>query len=247
MSLSDIYLQCYWAEQTGNGTATWSDPLLTPDGRAEARKANAYYRDRHATQNMPHFESYYSSPLTRCTTTANLTFGDLDLPVEHPFIPTVKEGFREGMTVHTCNRRSDRSRIHELFPCYRFELGFTEEDVLWSSDDSETDAAELVRAKVALDDVFRADHATWVSITAHEGIISRLLRALNHRPFRLGTGQIIPVLVRADVVDLQPKPTFVAHEPYSTCDSPPIESIEGQGCVCTTPTASPGPTPTAKP
>ena len=239
-------MQCYWAEQTGNGTATWSDPLLTPDGIAEARKANAYYRDRQTTQKMPCLESYYASPLTRCLTTANLTFSDLDLPAEHPFVPTVMEGFREGMTVHTCNRRSSRSDIHALFPWYQFERGFTEHDHLWSPVDSETDAAELVRAKAALDDVFRADPKTWISVTAHEGIISRLLRALNHRVFGLGTGQIIPVLVRADVVDLQPDPTYEAHEPYSTCDAPPIESIEGEGCVCTTPTASPVPTPTSK-
>ena len=57
---------------------------------------------------MPHFESYYASPLSRCTITANLTFADIQLPAAHPFVPTVKEGFREGMTPQTCNRRSSK-------------------------------------------------------------------------------------------------------------------------------------------
>lgn len=57
---------------------------------------------------MPYFETYYSSPLSRCTITANLTFADIDLPENRPFVPIVKEGFREGMTVHTCNQRSSK-------------------------------------------------------------------------------------------------------------------------------------------
>lgn len=188
---------------------------------------------------MPHFESYYVSPLTRCLQTANYTFGGIDVPVEHPFIPTIKEGFREGMTVHTCNWRSNKTYIHETFPTFEFEPGFTEDDHLWSPVDSETDEAELVRAKEVLDDVFRDDDKTWISITAHSGIITRLLKALNHREFSLSTGQIIPVLVKAEVIDLQPDPTYEAHEPYSTCDAPPITSIEDQGCVCATPTPTP--------
>lgn len=52
---------------------------------------------------MPYFESYYSSPLQRCTTTANITFSDIDLPPGHEFVPTVKEYFREGISVHTCD------------------------------------------------------------------------------------------------------------------------------------------------
>lgn len=93
----------------------WADALLTSAGESEAYKANAYYRDRYETQKMPHFESYYSSPLSRCTVTANLTFGNLQLPADRPFAPIVKEGFREGMTVHTCNRRSSKVILRPLF------------------------------------------------------------------------------------------------------------------------------------
>lgn len=224
--------QCYWAEQEGNGTAVWADAHLTPAGDKEAFKANAYFKELYETQNMPHFDSYYTSPLTRCTITANLTFGDMELPEDKPFVPVVKELFREGMTVHQCNKRSSKSYIAEMFPSYEFEAGFTELDELWRAHESETGDAEDVRAKAVLDDVFRTDDKTWLSVTAHSGIITRMLGALNHRPFRLSTGQIIPVLVKAKLVDLVPEPTFEAHEPYSTCDAPPVTSIPGEGCVC---------------
>lgn len=224
--------QCYWAEQDGNGTASWADPHLTPAGDVEALKANAYFKELYATQNMPHFESYYTSPLTRCTVTADMTFGDIEVPEDRPFVPVIKEGFREGMTVHTCNWRSDKSYIEDMFPSYEFEDGFSEEDELWQADESETDDAQAARAKEVLDDVFLTDDKTWLSITSHSGMITKLLAALNHRAFRLSTGQIIPVLVKARLVDPVPDPVFEAYEPYSTCDAPPVTSVAGEGCVC---------------
>lgn len=147
------------------------------------------------------------------------------------------------MTVHTCNWRSNKTYISETLPILQFEEGFTEFDELWRHDEAETDAAFEVRAKEVLDDVFRTDDKTWLSITAHSGAITRLLRALNHRAFRLATGQIIPVLVKGEVIQLQPTPTFESHEPYSTCDSPPISSGAG-GCVCAATTSSGLPEPT---
>lgn len=148
------------------------------------------------------------------------------------------------MTVHTCNWRNNKTYISNMFPNFEFEAGFTESDQLWRADESETEEAFAVRAKAVLDDVFRTDDKTWLSITAHSGAITRLLGALNHRPFRLATGQIIPVLVKAEVIDPVPTPVFEAHEPYSTCDAPPITSIAGQGCVCATSTSTALPSPT---
>jgi broad specificity phosphatase PhoE len=186
---------------------------------------------------MPHFESYYSSPLARCTITANLTFGDIELPEDQPFVPTVKEGFREGMTVHTCNHRSSKTFIHNMVPALRFEEGFTEYDELWHADENETEEHFEHRAKEVLDDVFATDDGTWISVTAHSGAITKLLGALGHRPFRLATGQIIPVLVKAEVIDPTPTDEYVSYTPSATCKSPPITSNAASGCVCTpTPT-----------
>ncbi|PNH43810.1 hypothetical protein VD0004_g3722 [Verticillium dahliae] len=235
---------CYWAEQQGNGTAIWADAHLTPAGINEALKANNYFRDRIATQKMPYFESYYASPLARCGQTANYTFAGLDQPADRPFMPLVKEGFREGMTVHTCNWRANKTSIAAEFPFFEFEAGFTELDELWREDENETNAAKDARARAVLDDVFRADAKTWLSITSHSGQITSLLKGLNHRPFRLATGQIIPVLVRAEAVALQPTATFLAHEPSATCDAPPVTSLADKGCVCATSTSAVLPEPT---
>lgn len=193
---------------------------------------------------MPYFESYYSSPLTRCIQTAQGTFANLSLPAAHPFAPVIKELFRESMTIHTCDRRSNKTYIRGIAPQFTFEDGFTEEDELWrggAQSQGETGAGQKARNKVVLDDVFANDGNTWISITSHSGEIGSILSVLNHRVFGLQTGQIIPVLVKAEVVD-RPTTTssIVSFTPEATCNSPPITSISGQGCVCSasaTPTA----------
>jgi broad specificity phosphatase PhoE len=229
---------CYWATQTGNGTAHWDDPHLTPAGHAESAKAAAYFRTRFEEQGMPFFESYYSSPLTRCTVTAEETFGGLELPADRPFAPVVKEGFREGMTLHTCNHRSNRTYIAETVPAVRFEEGFTEQDELWRSWENESEEAMKARSKKVLDDVFAGDTATWISVTAHSGVITKLLEQLGHRSFRLSTGQIIPVLVRAEVEAPEPTTTFDQYAPSATCTVPPVTSDASRGCVCPSATAT---------
>ncbi|KAH7325704.1 phosphoglycerate mutase [Stachybotrys elegans] len=229
---------CYWAVQTGNGTAHWDDPWLTPAGYSEAFKANTYFRQRFEEHGMPFFDSYYTSPLSRCTVTANVTFADLALPADRPFSPIVKEGFREGMTVHTCNHRSNATYLRSTLPSLRFEEGFTEFDELWHADENETDEHFAHRAKEVLDDVFATDDGAWISVTAHSGAITQLLRQLGHRPFRLSTGQIIPVLVKAEVIDPTPTDDYVSYTPSATCKSPPITSNAASGCVCT-PTPTP--------
>lgn len=184
---------------------------------------------------MPYFESYYSSPLTRCLQTAQTTFGNLSLPDAHQFDPVIKELFRESMTIHTCDHRSSKTFIRNLVPNFRFEDGFTEEDELWRGDqgEAETKAGQSARNKVVLDDVFTNDDNTWLSITAHSGEISSLLGVLQHRKFGLSTGQIIPVLVKAELVEPPTTTTpVVSFTPEATCNEPPVTSIEGQGCVC---------------
>jgi broad specificity phosphatase PhoE len=121
-------------------------------------------------------ESYYTSPLSRCLSTANLTFFGLDLPRKHPFVPTVKELFREGISAHTCDRRSNKTYIHANFPTYRFETGFPENDPYWTPLHAETSTDQDVRSKKVLDDVFSKDDNTYISVTSHSGEIASLLR-----------------------------------------------------------------------
>ncbi len=105
---------------------------MTANGIAQAVKANKYWESRLTTEKIPAPESYYTSPLTRCLLTANLTFGGLSLPAARPFAPTIKEFFREGISIHTCDRRSNKTYIHGLFPGWKFETGFPENDPYWN-------------------------------------------------------------------------------------------------------------------
>jgi broad specificity phosphatase PhoE len=162
------YFQCYWSLKDGNGTITWSDALLTPAGVAQAQKANQFWHSQILTQKIPTPESYYTSPLLRCMATALTTFSGLELPLNRPFVPTIKELFRESIGAHTCDRRSSKSVIHANYPTWPFEEGFATE--------RETDEAHDQRTRVVLDDVFSTDDKTYISISSHSGQISSILR-----------------------------------------------------------------------
>ena len=135
---------CYWSLLDGNNTSTWSDAHLTPVGEAQARKAQGFWSSLISKGKIPTPESYYVSPLIRCCETAKLTFEGLDLG-NRPFKPVIKEGFREAIGAHTCDRRSTKSEIGKAFPGFVFEKGFVEEDPLWKSDLRETDSSQDVR------------------------------------------------------------------------------------------------------
>lgn len=119
-------VQCYWSKKDCNGTVVWADAHIDANGILQAQKANAFWLSRLELQKIPLPETYYTSPLIRCLETANITFSTLPLPRNQPFIPIVKELFREGISGHTCDRRSNRSYIHDNFPTYVIEKGFSE-------------------------------------------------------------------------------------------------------------------------
>jgi broad specificity phosphatase PhoE len=148
---------------------------LTPKGISQAQYANAFWRTLVTDHGIPLPQTYYSSPLLRCLATAYYTFSGLPHTPESPFIPTIKELLRESIGVHTCDRRSSKSTIHELYPEWPFEEGFAENDPLWVPDLQETNAAMVVRARSAMDDIFGADGKTHISISSHSGMIASLL------------------------------------------------------------------------
>ena len=84
-------MQCYWSEKDGNATVTWADAHLTENGITQAQIANAFWAKEIAQQKIPVPQTYYTSPLSRCLATANITFSGLTLPSREPFIPEVKE------------------------------------------------------------------------------------------------------------------------------------------------------------
>ncbi|KAL8700666.1 MAG: hypothetical protein Q9201_005321 [Fulgogasparrea decipioides] len=187
----------YWAAQEGDSTAHWADAHLTELGIQQAQAVNTFWKHQVAEARTPLPERYYTSPMYRCLETANHTFADLDLPAEKPYKPVVKEFLREVNGVHTCDRRSPKSALVAAFPNFTFEPGFAENDELWTPDHRETNAEIDERMQRLLDDIFRHDSTTFISFTCHSGAISSLLRVLGHREFRLPTGAVIPVLVKA--------------------------------------------------
>ena len=146
---------------------------------------------------MPASEKYYASPLYRCLQTANLTYSGLDVPSDRPFQPMIKELMREVMGEHTCDSRSTRTVIHNAFPKWDIESGFTEEDELWEADHRETDDEHDARTQKLLDDVFTHDDHTFISFTSHSGAIASLLRVIDHRRLKLPTGGLMPMLIKA--------------------------------------------------
>lgn len=229
---------CYWSLLNGNATATWSDAHLTDNGIAQALKANAFWLSRIQTQKIPTPENYYVSPLSRCLATANLTFSGLPLPAKHAFLPTIKEKLREGISEHTCDHRSNKTYIHDMFPSWKFEAGFSEYDELWTGVTAETDSAQDLRSKQVLDDIFSSDCSTWLSFTSHSGEIASILRVLGHRTFSLNTGAVIPVLVKAETISPSQATSTISAAPWTAsphCTAPPVTSISSGangGCVC---------------
>ncbi|KAI9849943.1 MAG: hypothetical protein M1837_000157 [Sclerophora amabilis] len=200
----------YWSKLDGNDTVTWVDAHLTSAGEAQAQIAHQFWKKQIKDERIPVPQSFYVSPLFRCLATAQITFDGLDPPCRGSFNPQVKELIREAIGIHTCDRRSSRTHIHESFPSYRIETGFKENDELWMPDIRETNADQDVRLKKLLDDVFRHDDSTYVSFTSHSGAIAAILRTIGHQDFPLLTGAIIPVLVKAETIKENPHVPGVA-------------------------------------
>ncbi|KAM0698406.1 hypothetical protein Q7P36_001873 [Cladosporium allicinum] len=189
----------YWSKLDGDGTLYWVDAHLTAVGEQQARDAGSFFRDQFAKEKMPVPDAWVASPLMRCLKTCELEWAGLGL---EGFKPTIKEMAREVMGEHTCDRRSSRSVIEGAYPDWPVEEGFKEEDELWRADHRETFAEHDVRTLDLLEDVFQNEGkgASVLSLTSHSGAIASFMRVVGHREFRLGTGGMVPVLVKATEV-----------------------------------------------
>jgi broad specificity phosphatase PhoE len=167
---------CYWSERDGNGTVTWADAKITPKGVDQALAVNTFWKHLIKDEKITPPQTYYTSPMFRCLQTAKLTFEGLNLQRKNPFVPTIKEYFREGISAHTCDRRSRRSVIQKAFPYFKFEKGFPENDPYWTELRAEPRQNQDIRSKKVLDDVVGSDGSTYISVTSHSGEIASLLR-----------------------------------------------------------------------
>ncbi|KAL4872428.1 hypothetical protein BDV12DRAFT_143216 [Aspergillus spectabilis] len=192
-----VMWDCRYSLLPGDAHGRWFDARLTDLGISQAQTANEAWKTQ-IQNGVPCPESYYVSPLIRCCETAKVTFEESGLPGTKPFRPVVKELLRETLGLHTCDARSPKSTTQALFPEYIFEPGFSEEDVLHKPELRESDSARDARFYEFLSDIFGNDGNTVLSLTAHSGAITSILSVVGHRVFAVGTGGVIPVLVKAE-------------------------------------------------
>ncbi|KAI0042678.1 phosphoglycerate mutase-like protein [Auriscalpium vulgare] len=185
-----------WALLEGDGQSTWGpDPNLTPLGEGQARNANTAWR-LELSRGVPIPQRLYVSPMKRAFRTYQLTFDGI-LP-EPRSTPIILENVREEYGEHTCDKRRTRTEIKADFPEAEFEERFSEEDELWTWT-RETHAQVNGRAKLVLGRIWEKDaDKTYISITAHSGIINGFLRVLGRGSgyYRMPTGGIIVVVVK---------------------------------------------------
>lgn len=193
---------CYWAELKGDPTSSivWADAKLSKLGEKQAQEQAQFWAKQLTDQHMPGPAKWFVSPMERACKTLEITFQSLahDGKVEN-WRPTVKELLRETNGIHTCDWRSPRSVIAQRYPRYQIEPGFTEDDELWDPVHRETNEAHTYRASVLLDDILGNEPATYISMTAHGGMINAILRAIGHREFQLRTGSSLAVLLKTEV------------------------------------------------
>jgi len=186
----------------GDGKMIWGpDPLLTDMGVRQAKAVNKAWKEQ-IENGMPLPESLYSSPFTRAAHTALLTFDGILINVEDAIQkrPVIKEILREVNGVHTCDKRSPRSHIVEMFPQFDIEPGFLEEDELWDPNRRETEDELTVRLGLALQEIFTENSKIYISLTIHGGAARALMRAIGAQPYQLPTGGVICLVVKVTKV-----------------------------------------------
>lgn len=190
----------YWLRVCGDDEMTWApDPELTELGVSQA-KDNERQVGIELKDNMKLPTKWYSSPFRRSIDTLIGTWeGHVDIAKVSPLI---KEDLRETIGIHICDKRSPRSVIADKYlgKGFRIEEGFVEEDIYFKNDYREKVWEQALRMNRLFNYIFdntdkKKDQ--FVSITSHSGSIRTQLMVLGHRAFAIGTGGMIPVVVKA--------------------------------------------------
>ncbi|ROW10703.1 hypothetical protein VPNG_05130 [Cytospora leucostoma] len=190
----------HWARLDGDGSATWFDAHLTEKGKEQAAAINTFLRTSVVENGLPVPMRHYTSPLSRCLETTRIAFADLETAsIKEKPETVIKEDLRERLGIHTCDRRRTRSWIHENYPDYNIDAGFTENDELWKPDRRESLDEHTLRINNLLTDIFEDNPGPVVSLSTHAGTIGALYAATGHREVRVATGVVVPVLVKADL------------------------------------------------
>ncbi|KAF9493757.1 phosphoglycerate mutase-like protein [Pleurotus eryngii] len=193
----------HWSKLDGDGEIVWGpDAELTPLGISQAQTAHtAFVAEFASGLRIP--DATYVSPLSRALRTFEITFDGL-FSGEHPEDP-IQAACREQYGVHTCDLRRSRTFIFSTFPHIttlppkldaHTPFPLTENDELWTADERETSDHVAARVKTVLDVVFEKERGDFISITAHSGMINGFLASIGRPSFSLGTGGVLPVVVK---------------------------------------------------
>ncbi|KAF9484349.1 phosphoglycerate mutase [Pholiota conissans] len=188
----------HWSKLDTDGELLWGpDPLLTPLGREQGGDIRAVWK-KEALVGLPPPHKRYCSPLARALDTCDIMLDQVFDAHPHPVL--IIENCREENGVHTCDKRQTRSYIADYKPHFSFEEDFSEHDELWHPTIRETKPEVARRAQAVLDRVFEKDtEDIFISITAHSGWINGFLTAIGREHFRLPTGGVMPVLMKASL------------------------------------------------
>ncbi|KAG7192822.1 uncharacterized protein KQ657_001279 [Scheffersomyces spartinae] len=195
----------YWSKLTGDGKIVWGpDALLTNLGLSQAHK-NGELWNQEIAKGLKVPQRWFVSPLSRSIDTMIHTWTDLDLVDLKTVRPLVMENIREQMGVHTCDKRLPRSVIDYKYCPLGIEIedGFVEQDIYYQDDYRESTAEQAIRLNKSLQDIwgkYTTKEESNICITSHSGSIRSLLLVLGHRPFAIGTGGVIPVLVKGEFI-----------------------------------------------
>jgi len=184
----------HWSRLEGDGTRTWLDARLTDRGKQQAKALADFWQEGAVTWKMPLPESYYTSPLARCLETERLIYSELQ-HLGSSYRPVVKDAIREIYGVHTCDKRSSTSWIQSNFPEALFDPSFTEQDELWTQDVRETLEERVPVMANLLEELFKEDSATFISLTMHSGAIRALYLATSHPDVWVAAGAIVPIVI----------------------------------------------------
>ncbi|KAI0386764.1 phosphoglycerate mutase-like protein [Hypomontagnella monticulosa] len=184
-----------WARLDGDGEMSWADAKLTDTGVEQAKALDIFWQGRIESIAPP--QQHYTSPLTRCLQTTSYAYKSFTAWTGQPLRPIIREGLRERMGVHTCDRRSTRTWIKSKYPTFHVGREVTETDQLWKPDQRETMRQVEGRVQQVLDGIFSNDNSTVISITAHSGLIRALYTVIGHREVWVQAGAMVPILIRA--------------------------------------------------
>ncbi|CUM65146.1 uncharacterized protein PRCAT00002773001 [Priceomyces carsonii] len=193
----------YWSKLNGDGSLTWGpDPLLTDLGVQQAKENHQQWKIEIKEHGARAPTRWFVSPLSRSIDTLIYTWdGIVDVKKVEPYI---MEKLRETVGIHTCDKRSTRSIILNKYEDQglTIEPGFAEEDIYFKTDYRETFAEHGIRMNKALQEIFDATQDDSIlSLTTHSGSIRTQLLVLGHRPFAMGTGAMIPLVVKGTKVN----------------------------------------------